>query len=59
VKDLPISLAAPVLLHGTTFAPLWESLVFAQPTFMTEMFAKANQFVVHMEILGSYKAKKG
>ncbi|XP_052185248.1 uncharacterized protein LOC127796885 [Diospyros lotus] len=58
VKDLPVSLAASALLNGTTYATLRRSLAFSEPNLMDELFARAEQFIVQMEILEACEGKR-
>ncbi|XP_052176673.1 uncharacterized protein LOC127790974 [Diospyros lotus] len=58
VRDLPVGLTASTLLNGTTYAPLRRSLAFSEPDSMTELFARAEQFIVQMEILEAWEGKR-
>ncbi|XP_052197340.1 uncharacterized protein LOC127804508 [Diospyros lotus] len=58
VRDLPVGLAAFALLNGTTYAPLRRSLAFAEPNSMAELFARAEQFIIQMEILEAWECKR-
>ncbi|XP_052198259.1 uncharacterized protein LOC127805544 [Diospyros lotus] len=58
VRDLPVGLAASALLNGTTYAPLRRSLAKIEPSSMTELFARAEQFIVQMEILEAWEGKR-
>ena len=58
VRNLPVGLAASALLNGTSYAPLRRSLTFSEPNTMTELFARAEQFIVQMEILEAWESKR-
>ena len=58
VRDLPAGLAASALLNGTTHAPLRRSLAFSEPNTLSELFARAEQFIVQMEILEAWEGKR-
>ncbi|XP_052198308.1 uncharacterized protein LOC127805596 [Diospyros lotus] len=58
VRDLPVGLAASALLNGTTYAPLRRSLAKTELSLMTELFARAEQFIVQMEILEAWEGKR-
>ncbi|XP_052193812.1 uncharacterized protein LOC127802152 [Diospyros lotus] len=58
VRDLPVGLAASALLNGTAYAPLRRSLAFIEPDSMVDLFARAEQFIIQMEILEAWEGKR-
>jgi len=57
VRDLPVRLAALALLNETTYAPLRRSLA-SELNPMTKLFARAEQFIIQMEILKAWEGKR-
>ena len=58
VHDLPIAMAVSAMLHGTQLTPLQESLFFDPPTSLANLFARANKYVLHTEVMRAVRGNE-